>query len=305
MKELQHFKKVADYHKFAQISPPEHPLISLVDYATVRYPDEVKQMKWTQDYYTIGLKRDIPFKLFYGQQEYDFDEGVMTFIAPNQVLSFGSNPNLQSKSASGYLLLIHPDFLWNSDLAEAFRNCPFFGYSVSEGLFLSQREEQMMIDLFTRIRDEYKGNMDKFSQQIVWSHLGLLLNYAERFYERQFLTRKISNHLILSKLDELLTDYFRQDNLMNEGLPTVQWVADSLNLSANYLSSLLKSITGMNTQQHLHNRLIDKAKAQLTTTEMSVSEIAYGLGFEHPASFTKLFKRKTDMSPIEFRKSYN
>ncbi|MDO1501121.1 helix-turn-helix transcriptional regulator [Winogradskyella maritima] len=305
MNELKHFKKVGDYHKIANLSPPEHPLISLVDYSEVKYPEDIDALKWKQDYYTIGLKRHIPYKMFYGQQEYDFDEGLMTFIAPNQVMGLGNNPNVKASSPSGWLLLVHPDFLWNTSLSESIKTFEFFDYSVSESLFLSEKEEQMMEDLLKNIQREYRANIDKFSQQIIVSQIELLLNYANRFYERQFITRQITNHGIVAKVEKLLTDYFANDDLMKKGLPSVSWVADSVNLSPNYLSSILKTVTGQSTQQHIHNALIEKAKLQLSTTALSISEIAYTLGFERPASFSKLFKTKTELSPLEFRKAFN
>ncbi len=304
MKHITRLKKVGDYHKLAQLPAPEHPLISLIDYSKVRYPEHISDMTWTQDYYAIGLKRNIPYKFFYGQQEYDFDEGLMTFIAPNQVLSIADNPNV-GHTPSGWLLLIHPDFMWNTTLAEKVQQYEFFGYTINEALFLSEKEETMMGELLQNIQREYQSNIDKFSQNIIISQIELLLNYAERFYERQFITRKIVNHKILDELETLLKSYFKVDSLMDKGLPTVQWVADNLNLSPNYLSSMLKSLTGMSTQQHIHQKLIEKAKLQLSATNLSISEIAYQLGFEQPASFTKLFKSKTEMSPLEFRKTFN
>lgn len=303
MKEFLHFKKVGDYHKFANLSSPQHPLISLVDYSQVQYPENVVDFKWRQDYYAIGLKKNIPYKFFYGQQEYDFDEGLMTFIAPNQVMSLENNPNIGHKP-TGWLLLIHPDFFWNSSLAGKINQYEFFGYTINEALFLSEKEELMIADILKNIEREYLSNIDKFSQNIIVSQLELLFNYAERFYERQFITRKIANHQVLDQLESLLTNYFK-DDLIDKGLPSVQWVADELLLSSNYLSSMLKSLTGQSTQQHIHNKLIQKAKEKLSTTKLSISEIAYHLGFERPASFTKLFKNKTEMSPLEFRKAFN
>ncbi len=305
MKELKHFKKVSDYHKLAHINAPEHPLISLIDYSKVKYSDAVDELKWRQDYYTIGLKRNVAHKFFYGQQQYDFDQGLMTFVSPNQVMSLGSNPNIKNGKPSGWLLLVHPDFLWNSALARQIKNYDFFGYSINEALFLSEKEEQMIASLLSNIQREYQSTIDKFSQKIIISQLELLLNYAERFYERQFITRKISNHQLVDQLEKVLSDYFKNESLIENGLPTVSYIADCLNLSANYLSSMLKSLTGQSTQQHIHHKLIEDAKEQLSTSLLSVSQIAYNLGFEHPASFTKLFKNKTEMSPLEFRKSFN
>jgi len=304
MKITDHFKTIKEYHKFANLKAPEHPLISLIDYTHIQYPERIKEVKWIQNYYTIGLKRNVAYKFFYGQQEYDFDEGLMTFMAPNQMMSLAENPNLKKKP-TGWLLLVHPDFLWGTPLANKINNYDFFGYAVSEALFLSEKEESMIVSILQNIREEYQSNIDKFSQNIIISQLELLLNYAERFYERQFLTRKISNSKILVELENVLAECFNQNNLMNEGLPTVEWVANQLHLSPNYLTGILKSSTGLNTQQHIHHKLIEKAKEQLSTTNFTISEIAYNLGFEYPSSFTKLFKAKTTMSPIEFRKTFN
>lgn len=304
MKDLKHFKKISDYHKIANIAAPEHTLVSLLDYSKVQYPENVNELQWKQDYYTIGLKRNIPYKFFYGQKEYDFNEGVMTFIAPNQVMRLGANPNLNVKEPEGWLLLIHPDFLWNTPLAKQIQEFDFFGYSVNEALFLSEKEEKMMLGILQNIKTEYKSNIDKFSQKIVISQIELLLNYAERFYERQFITRKIANHQVLDQLETFLNNYFSEKSLIDKGIPSVQNVADELHLTPNYLSSMLKSLTGQSTQQHIHNKLISKAKQELSTSFLSVSEIAYNLGFEQLASFTKLFKNKTKMSPSEFRKSF-
>ncbi len=304
MKELLHFKRISDYHKLANLNAPQHPLISLIDYTQIKYPENIKEIKWRQDYYTIGLKRNVAYKFFYGQQEYDFDEGVMTFIAPNQVMSLGENPNLNTKP-TGWLLLIHPDFLWNTDLAKKIKNYEFFGYSVSEALFLSEKEEHLIISLLENISSEYASNIDKFSQDIIISQLTTLLNYANRFYERQFITREKLNHRILNDFELALLNSLSDDELEEKGLPTVQKIADKLSVTPNYLTGVLKHLTGQNTQQHIQNSIIKKAKEELTSTNSSVSEIAYNLGFEYPSSFTKLFKSKTEMSPTQFRQSFN
>ncbi len=304
MKELLHFKRISDYHKLANLKAPQHPLISLIDYTQIKYPENIKKIKWRQDYYTIGLKRNVAYKFFYGQQEYDFDEGVMTFIAPNQVMSLGENPNLHTKP-TGWLLLIHPDFLWNTDLAKKIKNYEFFGYSVSEALFLSEKEEHLIISLLENISSEYASNIDKFSQDIIISQLTTLLNYANRFYERQFITREKLNHRILNDFELVLLNSLSDNKLEKSGLPTVQKMAEKLSVTPNYLTGVLKYLTGQNTQQHIQNSIIKKAKEELTVTNASVSEIAYKLGFEYPSSFTKLFKSKTEMCPTQFRQSFN
>ncbi|CAZ94353.1 helix-turn-helix domain-containing protein [Zobellia galactanivorans] len=308
MGHLKYIPKILDFHRFANLSAPRHPLISLIDFGQVRFPEDLKGLKLVQKYYTIGLKRNVPYKLFYGQKEYDFNEGIMTFLAPDQVMGMERNPNINLKGASkptGWLLLVHPDFLWNTSLAQTMKSYAFFGYDINESLFLSEEEEEMMIDIFKRIEKEYRSPIDKFSQKIIVSQLELLLNYAERFYERQFITRNTPNHQLLGQVEQLLQAYFDQENLMELGLPTVEHISQELHLSPSYLSSMLKSLTGMGTQQHIHNKLIEKAKEQLSTTPLPINEIAYNLGFEYPSSFNKLFKNKTEMSPLEFRKTFN
>ncbi|KGK28661.1 MULTISPECIES: AraC family transcriptional regulator [Cellulophaga] len=304
MKTIHQFKSIREFHNYSNLPKPEHPLISLVDYSKVNYPTDSDKIKWVQDFYSIGLKRNVSEKFNYGQQEYDFDEGVFSFVAPQQILTIEINQNIQV-NASGWLLLIHPDFLWNTPLAKSIKNYDFFGYDVNEALFLSEKEENIIIELLKNIQREYQSNIDKFSQNIIISQIELLLNYAERYYERQFITRKISNHQILIKLEQTLNNYFNNSETLINGVPSVSQISNDLNLSPNYLSSILKVISGQSTQQHIQNKVIEKAKEKLSTTELSVSEIAYELGFEYPASFSKLFKNKTNFSPIEFRQSFN
>jgi len=297
-------KTIGEFHEFRGLSKPEHPLISVIDYASIRHSPENNQISWVLNYYSISLKRTSNAKMKYGQQEYDFDEGVMFFMAPGQVFSVEVDKNSVPKN-SGWILLIHPDFLWNTPLAKTIKQYEYFDYSVNEALFLSEKEETTIIDIMQNIQQEYHANIDKFSQDIIIAQLDLLLNYADRFYHRQFITRKITNHKILSRLEDILTAYFNSDALSEKGLPTVQYIANELHVSPNYLSELLKVLTGQSTQQHIHDKLIEKAKEKLSTTDLSVSEIAYELGFEYPQSFSKLFKTKTNLSPLEFRQSFN
>jgi AraC family transcriptional regulator, transcriptional activator of pobA len=256
------------------------------------------------DFYSIALKKNFDAKVKYGQQAYDFDEGVLFFISPNQVFSIEVDKSKVSK-LSGWMLLIHPDFLWNTTLAKTINKYEYFNYTVNEALFLSEKEEIILNDIVEIIQNEYHSNIDKFSQNIIISQIETLLNYAERFYQRQFITRKKANHQILDRLEKILLDYFNSNDLVSKGLPTVKFIAETLNLSSNYLNGVLKSLTGQSTQQHIHDKLIEKAKERLSTTTLSVSEIAYELGFEHPQSFNKLFKSKTSLTPLEFRSSFN
>jgi len=299
-------KTIAEFHRLRNLPKPENPLVSVInlDVFAGRNWSEVEPVNLVFDLYSISLKRNFPAKVKYGQQVYDFDEGVMSFMAPGQVFGVEHAPGQELKQ-SGWMLLIHPDFLWNTPLAKTIKSYEYFGYSVHEALFLSQKEEVMITEIIRNIEQEYHANIDTFSQDIIIAQIELLLTYSQRFYHRQFITRKITNHRILDRLEALLTHYFNGDALTREGLLTVQNVADALNISPNYLSSLLRVLTGRSTQQHIQDRLIEKAKQDLSTTDLTVSEIAYRLGFEHPQSFSKLFKKKTNLSPLEFKRSFN
>lgn len=300
-----HIPSINEFHKVFNLPKPEHPLISVVDYAVlVEAKAHIEIHAMIADYYSISMKRGLSEKMRYGQQDYDFDEGIMYFLAPGQLLQTNPvrNPDLKP---SGWILLIHPDFLWNTSLAKQIRQFEFFDYSVNEALFLSEKEETTINGIIQNIRQEYHTNIDKFSQQIIISQIETLLNYSERFYQRQFITRQITNHNLLNRLEDLLDAYFANQELLSKGQPTVQYIAGQLNISPAYLRSMLKLLTGRNTQQHIHDKLIQKAKEKLSTTDLSVSEIAYELGFEHSQSFSKLFKTKTDMSPSEFRQAFN
>jgi len=308
---MKRFKTIREFHQFRQLPAPEHPLISVREVELAKQLPAKESMSWCYDFFCIGLKRvclspNIKFR--YGQQPYDFDEGIISFVAPNQLLSLSidtEEEEIEEIKHSGWILLIHPDFLWNTPLAKTIKKYDFWNYSLHESLFLSAKEETTIINIFQNIQQEYHANIDQFSKQIIISQIESLLNYSDRFYHRQFITREKVNHYILEKLETLLTDYFNSEDLINKGLPTVQFVSEKLNVSPNYLRGLLKVLTGQNTQQHIHDKLIEKAKEKLSTTELSISEIAYELGFEHLQSFSKLFKAKTNTSPLEFRDSFN
>ncbi|AXY75360.1 AraC family transcriptional regulator [Paraflavitalea soli] len=297
------FKTISEFHQFRELPKPEHPLISVIDASMVTRL-KANEPGYVKDFYSIAMKRGFHGKMKYGQQDFDFNEGVMFFMAPGQVLRIEGEMDTTLKQ-SGWMLLVHPDFLWNTPLAKGIKQYEYFDYSVNEALFLSEKEEMIIGGIMQNIQQEYHSNIDKFSQKVIIAQLELLLTYSERFYQRQFITRKIANHRTLERLEELLTAWFSNDELAGKGLPTVQWVAESLNVSPNYLSGLLKALTGQSTQQHIHDRIIEKAKEKLSTTDLSVSEIAYELGFEHPQSFSKLFKSKTNVSPLDFRQSFN
>jgi AraC family transcriptional activator of pobA len=297
-------KTISEYHQFMALPKPEHPLVSVVNFESIKHAPGFEPLSLVTDYYSIALKRNFNGKMKYGQQEIDFDEGIMTFMAPGQVFRVEIDRD-QVLQHAGWMLLVHPDFLWNTALAKTIKQCEFFDYSVSEALFLSEKEEITITAIMQSIEQEYHSNIDQFSQDVIIAQLELLLTYSDRFYHRQFITRKKTSHKILERLENILTEYFNSDTLLKKGLPTVQYIAGTLNVSPNYLSDLLKVLTGRSTQQHIHDKLIEKAKEKLSTTDLSVSEIAYELGFEHPQSFSKLFKTKTNLSPLEFRQTFN
>ncbi|MGN6181072.1 MAG: helix-turn-helix domain-containing protein, partial [Mucilaginibacter sp.] len=256
------------------------------------------------DFYSIAVKRNFNVKMKYGQKPYDFNEGIMFCMSPGQVLRVETDHHQESQP-TGWNLLIHPDLLWHTRLAKNIKKYAYFDYAVNEALFLSPKEESLLIEIMQRIDEECRANIDAFSQDVIIAQIELLLTYTERFYHRQFLTRKIDNHHVLDRLEQVLTVYFSDEALLQKGLPTVAYVAEQLHISPNYLSGLLKVLTGQSTQQHIHEKLIEKAKERLSTTTLTVSEIAYELGFEHPQSFSKLFKAKTKLSPLDFRNSFN
>jgi AraC-like DNA-binding protein len=272
---------------------------------TVPHRDTEEPVSMVFDFYSISVKRMRNVHVKYGQHPFDFNEGILSFIAPNQVFSIAVADPAEAVEKSGWVLYIHPDFIWNTPLAKTIQQYDFWDYSLKENLFLSAREEATIQHLLLAIEQEYASAViDRFSKPIIVSHLESLLQYADRFYHRQFLTREKANHEVLERLETLLHAYFDTPNLAERGLPTVQYVADCLHLSPKYLSNLLRVVTGQNTQQHIHARLIAKAKERLSTTTLTVSEIAYELGFEHVPSFNKLFKAKTNLSPQEFRASF-
>ncbi|TPG62425.1 helix-turn-helix domain-containing protein [Hymenobacter nivis] len=302
---MRRFTTISEFHDFVQLPKPQHPLFSVVDVGTVphRYGAEPTGMVF--DFYSISVKRMRNVSVKYGQQPFDFNEGIMSFMAPQQVFSMAVADQAAEVEKSGWVIYIHPDFLWNTPLAKTIQQYDFWDYSLNEGLFLSAKEEATVTAIIGAIEQEYQSTIDRFSKQIIVSHVANLLHYADRFYQRQFITREKTNHQVLEQVEALLHAYFNRNDLAESGLPSVQYVAEQLHLSPKYLGNLLRTLTGQNTQQHIHAQLIAKAKEKLSTTNLTVSEIAYALGFEHLPSFSKLFKTKTKLSPLEFRASFN
>lgn len=296
------FETLSDAHRAFGLPQPKHPLISMINGAPSWLEIQQPTRKHVLGFYKISYKPKLGGKLKYGQGYYDFDEGGLLFASPGQVMGGGES---EGTVCSEYTLLIHPDFFLGYPIAKKIHQYGFFSYTANETLHLSENEKATIISIFRIMEEELNSRIDDFSQDVIISQIELLLNYANRFYQRQFITRKIVNHDLLQRLDDLLTGYFNNEHALNKGIPTVQFLAESLYLSSSYLSDMLRALTGRNAQQHIHDKLIEKAKEKLSTTTLSVSEVAYALGFEHPQSFSKLFKTKTNLSPLEFRRSFN
>ena len=290
-------KSISDLHRMVQYAPPRHPLVSVIDHCDFYKSYHSKaDVFYRFGFYTISCKK-IDGLLKYGKGHYDFNEGSLLFTAPDQVI--GSGPDV--KVEEGWALFIHPDLIHGTELGRKIHQYSFFNYEINEALHISEEEKQIIKDCVAKIEKEYAQNIDKHSQGLIVSNIELLLNYCNRFYDRQFYTRAKVNSDVVQQFEKLLKDYFSQNNLIETGLPNVGYFASRLNLSPNYLSDLLGKFTGKTTQEHIHLELIDKAKTMLWGTNQSISEIAYGLGFEHPSHFTKIFKTKTGKSPSEYR----
>jgi AraC-like DNA-binding protein len=294
------FNSISDLHRVLGLPKPLHPLVSLVDNTTIVIDKAQLPGPFLLNFYKVSYKKTMAGKIKYGQGYYDFDDGGMVFTSPNQLLAATDDTEYK-----GHTLLIHPDFIRNYPLGRNIKNYGFFSYAVHEALHLSEKEKTLILSLFRNMEDELQSPIDDFSQDVMVSHIELLLNYSNRFYKRQFITRKAVSNDMLAKMESVLNDYFNNETALMKGLPGVQYLADQLNVSTRYLSDMLRSLTGQNAQQHIHNKLIEKAKEILSISNLSVAEIAYQLGFEHPQSFNKLFKSKTNLSPLEFRQSFN
>ena len=294
-------KSISQLSRILGLPAPLHPLIAVVDYRNVPIEMFPRGQKVSLDFYKISFKPTFTGHIKYGQGYYDFEEGGLAFLKPKQIVF---SPE-ETESYEGIALYFHPDFIRNYPLGRTINQYGFFSYDVTEALFLSAKEKEIIANLFTTIADELDNNIDNFSQDVLVSQIELLLNYSNRFYNRQFITRKAINHEIITSLDKLLNNYFKEENSLKDGLPSVKYISTELKLSQRYLSDMLRSLTGLNTQQYIQNAIIERAKEKLSTTNLSVSEIAYELGFEHSQSFSKLFKSKTSFSPLEFRQSFN
>jgi len=295
-------KSVSELHHLFALTKPDHPLISIIDFELLSYKHSDVWKYFTNDFYCITLKKGSNGNLKYGQMDYDFSEGMMTFTKPGQVFSVTAATD---NPVQGYMLAFKPEIIRPYTLGKTIGNYSFFSYAITEALHLSEKESEIISSLLNQMQDELKNNIDHYSQDLIVSHIELLLNYSNRFYGRQFITRKGVNNDLLSQLEQLLDRYFNSGISLDKGLPSVQFIAEQLHLSANYLSDLLRNTTGLSTQQYVQQHIIEKAKQLLAGSTMTVSEIAYYFGFGYSQSFSKLFKKNTNQTPLEFRKSFS
>jgi AraC-like DNA-binding protein len=293
------FNSLSQLHKAMGQPAPTHPLISIMNYGEADFNPKDFQQGIVLNFFKISFKTAFSGKLRYGQGYYDFEEGGMSFIAPGQVLRMQD----EETDYSGMTLHIHPEFLRTYQLGKSIKQYGFFSYSTAEALYLSEKEKKTILSIYQFIHDELQERIDKFSQDVIISQIEALLNYSNRFYNRQFITRKAVNSDILVNLEALLDNYFNNEESLLSGLPSVNAVAEQLQLTPRYLSDLLRSLVGLNTQQFIHEKLIEKAKEYLAKDELTIAEVAYHLGFEHPQSFNKLFKSKTSLSPLDYKKT--
>lgn len=298
--EIKHFKSISALMRYLGLPAPQHPLFTLVDYHKTPQLEINSEQKLSIDFYKISFKNSFNGKIKYGQDYYDFEEGGMAFLKPGQIVT----PYKDLESYEGYALYFHPDFIRKFPIGSEIKSFGFFFYNVSEALFLSAKEKVIVKQLFQTINAESRENIDQFSQEVLVSQLTLLLSYSKRFYNRQFITREEVNHEVISSLDQILERYFQDNSGLEKGFPSVKFISEKLGVSQRYLNDLLRALTGKTTQQYVQQQVIEKAKELLSISSLSVAEVAYQLGFEHPQSFSKLFKTKTGNSPTDFRESF-
>lgn len=299
---LIRFISISESHQAFGLPAPQHPLISLVHFNKDNpFNTSMAPIYDILSFYKITFITRNKGRLKYGRNYYDYAEGSMLFLAPNQLV--GSTD--YSSETYCYILLIHPDFLLGHPIAGKIKQYSYFSYASNEALHLSDAEREIILSVYRIMEQELSSRVDEFSQEVVIAQLELLLSYVNRFYKRQFITRKVANNDILQNTETILDNYLNDQQSLYKGLPTVQYLSEQLNISPGYLSDMLRSLIGQNAQQYIRNKLIEKAKERLINTDLTVAEIAYELGFEHPQSFSKMFRLRTGLSPQEFRTSFN
>ncbi|MES2577005.1 MAG: helix-turn-helix transcriptional regulator [Bacteroidota bacterium] len=300
MNKIVKFNTITEYNVFNN-NETLHPLISVIDFskADERSWEGEKTVRIYYGFYCIFLKDIKCGDLRYGCNYYDYQEGTLVFVAPGQVMEVETDGKVYQPK--GHALVFHPDLIHGTSLFKSINDYNFFSYNANEALHLSERERQVVLDSFSKIQLELQLGVDKHSKKLIASNIELFLNYCERFYDRQFITRENVNKGILEKFEEVLNSYFTTDKPNTIGLPSVAYCADELHLSANYFGDLIKKETGKSAQEYIQNKIIDVAKDKILVDHLTVNEIAYQLGFKYPQHFSRLFKQRVGYTPNEYR----
>jgi len=301
MKEIIRIKSINEVHRFFGLEKPKHPLVSIIQINDEITNFDYGSVKYIFDFYQVNLKLGFSGSMSYGRNSYDFDEGTLTFIKPNQTVEINSHEIVTG--SSGWTLMFHPDLIRKSELGKDIDEYSFFDYSLNEALHLSEKERNSLTSIIHKITEEYSQNIDKHSQELIIANIEMLLKYSKRFYDRQFFTRTNLNKDIVSNFYSVIKNYYSSDEPLSNGVLAVKSCADKLNLSVNYLGDLVKSETGKSAKDYIQEYVVEKAKNQLLGSNKSVSSIAYNLGFEYPQGLNKLFKSKVGLSPTEYRNS--
>jgi len=297
--ELVKIHSISEVHQIFGLEKPKHPLISLLDVTTLDFSIVPHEQRTVMDLYSVWMK-DSSCGMRYGRNHYDFDSGVLVFTAPGQVIS-AAEEDTDTSEDTGWVLLFHPDLIRRSSLGQKIDEYTFFSYENHEALHLSDDEEQTITDCVLKIRQEYDQRIDNHSQQVINISLELLLSYCSRYYERQFNTRQNQHKDVVSIIEKELASYFSGGNALEYGPPSIHYLADKANLSPGYLSDLLKKETGRSGKDYINYHLVERGKNLLLGTDQTVNEVAYNLGFNYPHYFSRLFKSKTGMTPVEYR----
>ncbi|PWJ58656.1 helix-turn-helix protein [Dyadobacter jejuensis] len=300
--DILYIKSISQLHSLFGFDRPTHPLISVIDVSQFEISPDWIGRKISTDLYSIAMK-DASCGMDYGRNTYDFDEGVLIFTAPYQVTS---TKRAQTRNEiTGWMVFFHPDLIRNTHLGQGIDDYGFFSYDVYEALHLSDSEQYTLNECVQLIQSEIAARIDNHSQRVIVSTLELLLNYSARYYERQFSTRKAQNVDVVSRFEALLKGYFKEGKLAELGLPSIEYFAEAIHLSSNYLSDLLKKETGHTAKDHINLFIVEKAKTLLVADTDSISGIAYQLGFNYPHYFSRMFKSKTGLTPQEYRQHHH
>lgn len=299
MTEFLRIQSLTEMFRIMEMPSPKHPLVAIIDYSSTPFTTEVPTFKVVCDFYQISIKSDKNGFLKYGRETYDYQEGSLVYVGPEQVVEYDMSDS--DDTTSGWSFFFHADLIRTFPLGKKMKEYGFFNYQSNEALHISEKELEIVESILHKIEMELDSNLDDFSEEVIVSNIELLLNYSKRFYNRQFITRKRFNKDTVAQFSALLEEYFSSEMQKDAGIPTVQYFADQLNFSPNYLSDLIRKGTDKSILEHIHYHVIELAKNRLLNSNSSVSEIAFELGFEYSQYFSRLFKNKVGLTPVEYR----